>query len=298
MTDERPLDAPEPEEEREPTPAVPPLEAGWPGEEPLVPPAASGVGEMPAAGLPPAGMPPAEPPAAAVPPDELPRTEQMGTGTREQGAAAPPAGPRFADLGAGAPSNEDRTFAALAHASGLLNLVLGGFGGMLIAGVIWLVKREQSAWVGFHAAQSFVFQLAVFAGTLILAFVGTAVIIPCAVLTFGIGAILTAPFVLVLLALMFGGALYGLYGAWQVYEGRPFRYPWIGDWVAGQMSGAPLAPGAATGAASGTALAGGGLAAALAIACCALLALLPVATTIIAMAAAIFAAATGNGPGR
>ena len=80
-------------------------------------------------------------------------------------------------------TSDERTLAALAHASALLNFVLGGFGGIIAAAIIWLTHKEKSAWVAFHGLQSLVFQII------------------------------------------------SLYGAYQIYEGREFRYKWIGDWV-------------------------------------------------------------------
>ena len=54
-------------------------------------------------------------------------------------------------------SSDERTWAALAHASTLLNFVVG-MGGTIGAGLIWLIKREESEWVAFHGLQALVFQ--------------------------------------------------------------------------------------------------------------------------------------------
>ena len=39
--------------------------------------------------------------------------------------------------------------------------------------------------------------------------------------------------------LLFGGLVYALYGAYQVYEGRDFRYLWVGDWIERRASEQP-----------------------------------------------------------
>ena len=132
-------------------------------------------------------------------------------------------------------SSDERTWAALAHASTLLNAAVG-FGGLISAGVIWLTKKEESAWVAFHAAQSLVFQslqllvtLVVVGGSWVLGFAfsfltlgfGTFIAVPLMFLTFFLGMLI-----------MFGGVAYSLYGAFQIYNGQAFSYLWVGDWVA------------------------------------------------------------------
>ena len=44
------------------------------------------------------------------------------------------------------------------------------------------------------------------------------------------------------LAVLFGGLIYSLYGAYQVYEGREFKYKWAGDWAEQQMKKPPAPP--------------------------------------------------------
>jgi uncharacterized Tic20 family protein len=113
-------------------------------------------------------------------------------------------------------SADERTWAALAHASTLLNMVTG-MGGLIAAAVIWLTQKEKSAWVAFHGLQSLVFQAALY------------------FITFGVGTIVAVPVMIVVMLLGMacgtGGLVYSLYGAYQVYEGREFHYIWIGDWI-------------------------------------------------------------------
>jgi uncharacterized Tic20 family protein len=131
-------------------------------------------------------------------------------------------------------SSDKRTWAALAHASALLNFV-AGLGGLIASFVIWLTKKDESEWVAFHSLQSLVFQglqlviaLVVVGGTWALGFAfsfltlgfGTLIAVPLMFLTFFLGILI-----------MIGGLGYSLYGAYQVYNGGDFRYLWVGDWI-------------------------------------------------------------------
>jgi uncharacterized Tic20 family protein len=141
------------------------------------------------------------------------------------------------------------TMAALAHASILITLVsafAGGVGallGLVIPLVIYLSHRARSRTIAFQALQALVYQ-----GAGVLAYVGLALVLalivaglwiivgllsavvvgfllmPAAVLTTGLMVV-----VLLLAPLAWLG--YGLYAAYQVYQGGHFRYLFIGDWI-------------------------------------------------------------------
>lgn len=142
----------------------------------------------------------------------------------------------LAGSGASPYTSDERTWAALAHASALLNFFVAGLGGPIGALVIWLTQKDKSRWVGFHALQSLVFQTALFLATVV--FVGVIWVLGFAFsfVTIGFGTVIAVPIMIasffVAAALMLGGLGYSLYGAYQVYEGREFRYFWIGDWAA------------------------------------------------------------------
>ena len=131
-------------------------------------------------------------------------------------------------------SSDERTWAALAHASTLLNAATG-MGGLIAAAVIWLTQKEKSAWVAFHGLQSLVFQAALYLTVSLVVGVVWVVGFALSFITLGLGTIIAVPVMIVVmflgLALMMAGLVYSLYGAYQVYEGREFRYIWIGDWV-------------------------------------------------------------------
>lgn len=131
-------------------------------------------------------------------------------------------------------TSDERTWAALAHASTLLNMATG-MGGLIAAAVIWLTQKEKSAWVAFHGLQSLVFQAA--QSLIVFLVVGVVWVVGFAFsfITIGFGTIIAVPVMIIVMflgiALMMAGLVYSLYGAYQVYKGREFRYVWIGDWV-------------------------------------------------------------------
>ena len=137
-----------------------------------------------------------------------------------------------------APTDE-WTAASLAHASVLLTLILGlagGIGalvGLAVPLMMYLGYRGESRFVAFHALQSFVYQV-----------VGAVVVVALAVLVamaWTISGWLTAilvGFLLMPLALLLTLLLvcalvawlgYGLYAAYQVYQGCNFHYWLIGE---------------------------------------------------------------------
>lgn len=156
---------------------------------------------------------------------------------------------------------DEWTAAALAHASILLTVVLGPAGGAgaligpLIPLVIALGYRQRSRYVAFHALQSFIYQVV---GVLIGVPVYTAVtglltagtVIAYVITVIGFLALVLPGLLLVPIALLLtlvtvswvtGVPLawlgYGLFAAYQTYQGADFRYPLIGDWLAKEMGG-------------------------------------------------------------
>ena len=147
----------------------------------------------------------------------------------------PPQPPRMA----GRYTSDEVTMAALAHGSALVGLFTSGIGGIIVALIIWLVKKEESAYVGFQALQALVFQIAVLVVTIILgilvAFFWTiagilaSVAIGCCLMPFA----LALTFVIILVPL--AGLIYGLYGAIECYNGRDFAYWLVADFLKGQL---------------------------------------------------------------
>ncbi len=77
----------------------------------------------------------------------------------------------------GAPTENERTWGMLAHLSALVGLVFPLVGNILGPLVVWLTKREQSAFIGTHAKEALNFNITVtlagvVCGFLALIFIG------------------------------------------------------------------------------------------------------------------------------
>jgi uncharacterized Tic20 family protein len=132
-------------------------------------------------------------------------------------------------------TQDEKTWAALAHATILLALLSAGPLGPIAAFLIWLIKKEQSAYVGFQALQSLVYQIALVVLNWVM-WIGiallTAVIVGCLCIPIG-------------LAVSLGTIVYGCYAAYECSLGHDFRYVIIGDMLAERPtapSGPPTPP--------------------------------------------------------
>lgn len=144
---------------------------------------------------------------------------------------------------------DEWTAATLAHASALLTLILGMAGGVgaLVGPVVPLAMyfgyRQRSHFVAFHALQSFVYQVA---GVLLYAVLAAVLAVGVAIawtvsgllsavliglLLMPLALLLTLLMVLLLVCVPFAWLGYGLYAAYQVYQGRDFHYWLIGEWL-------------------------------------------------------------------
>src|SRR5215216_325170 len=115
---------------------------------------------------------------------------------------------------------EEKTWSILAHLSIFLNLFTG-FLGPVAALVIWLVYRDRSPKVAFHALQSMWYQVAwlvllgagwAFTGLLMLILIGFLLVPVMALLTL-------VPFV------------HAAYAAYQVSRGADYRYAVVADLI-------------------------------------------------------------------
>lgn len=145
-------------------------------------------------------------------------------------------------------TRDETNWAALAHASILLTLLLGvvtggvaALLGPIVPALIWYAYREKSEYVREQARQATIFQVAGLLGLLALVLVGAILVV--------VGWTVSAVLVIVLIGLvlllamlivtLFWGAalivlpiaqvVYGCYAAVEAYNGRPFRYWWIAD---------------------------------------------------------------------
>jgi hypothetical protein len=121
----------------------------------------------------------------------------------------------------------------LAHLSVLLNLVTG-FAGPIAALVVYLVYKDRSRYVAYHALQSTYFQLLWWVGGGFLAAVAWTI---AGVLSVVLIGCLLMPIALLFSLLPVGALIYGVIGAIQVSQGQDFRYWLVGDWVRGTLTG-------------------------------------------------------------
>jgi uncharacterized protein len=128
-------------------------------------------------------------------------------------------------------TSDERTWAMLAHLSVLANLVTG-FLGPVAAMVIYLVYKDRSRYVAYHALQATLNQLIWWVGGGALIGVIWAVTGMLSIIIIGL---LCIPFSLLLtilvLAMPLVSLIYGVVGAIEVNQGRDFRYWLVGDWV-------------------------------------------------------------------
>lgn len=147
-------------------------------------------------------------------------------------------------------TSEERTAAALAHASSILTLLVslgtGGIGGVIFAFIpflIYLAYKDRSRFVAFQAAQAFALQIvgtvglfvSIIAGSLVIGLVWALSLLLVVIL---IGLILIPVAVLVTLAVVtiwigapFVGMAFSAVATVETASGRDYRYPYIGPWV-------------------------------------------------------------------
>ncbi len=124
--------------------------------------------------------------------------------------------------GSGMSAQDERTWSMLAHLSILLSLVTG-IGGPIAALVIWLVYKDKSQRVAFHALQSIWYQVA----WAVIIFVGWSLTF---ILMFVLIGFLLVPVMAIASLVPF---VHMCYAAYKVYQGVDYRYPIIADMVDG-----------------------------------------------------------------
>ena len=119
-------------------------------------------------------------------------------------------------------AEDEQAWSMIAHLSVLLNLITG-LGGPIAALIIWLVYKDRSQRVAFHALQSLWYQIA----WLVVLAVGWSI-------TFGLMFVLIG-FLLVPLMLLVSLVpfIHQCYAAYKVYQGVDYRYPIIADVIDG-----------------------------------------------------------------
>jgi uncharacterized Tic20 family protein len=150
-------------------------------------------------------------------------------------------------------AEDERMWAAIAHGSALLTLLVGGLtGGLAVLFMlfiplgIYFAYRQRSEFVAYHALQAFALQVLCTVGWLVLlvggSVLGALLIVLLAITIIGIPVALIAALALPLLviaslALPLGMPVFGALAAWKAYRGEWYRYPRIGNWIDRQMHG-------------------------------------------------------------
>ena len=118
-------------------------------------------------------------------------------------------------LSASLPTREERTWALVAHLGGPAGLLLSaGLFGFAVPLVVWLARRDDSAFVGEQGKEALNFQLTLF---LVHALTWLFVLF-----TLGLGLVVVLPFLLVL---WIGELILGVVAALRANEGSCYRYP-------------------------------------------------------------------------
>ena len=119
----------------------------------------------------------------------------------------------------GAVSAEDEgLWSILAHVS----VIVAPIGAL----IIWLVFKDRSERVRFHALQALWYQVA-WLGIFVAYFVVATIL---SVVTFGIAAVILFPLMAIL---PFAPLAHGCYAAYKVSQGEDYRYPFVADRVDG-----------------------------------------------------------------
>jgi uncharacterized protein len=120
-------------------------------------------------------------------------------------------------------AQEERTWSILSHLSMFLNLFTG-FLGPIAALIIWLVYKDRSQRVAFHALQSMWYQI----GWLVVLAVGWTV---TGLLTLILIGFLLIPVMAIVSVVPF---VHAGYAAYRVSQGEEYRYPFVADLVEGR----------------------------------------------------------------
>jgi hypothetical protein len=147
-------------------------------------------------------------------------------------------------------SAEERTWAALAHFSTLLTLLVAvatlGIGGVVFAFVplaIYLAYKDKSDYVAYHAAQALALQVLMTVGFLaaflagllaiVVVWVVTALLIAILVglILIPVALLITLVLTLALVFMPFVAGAFSLAAGIQTAGGADYEYPYIGRWV-------------------------------------------------------------------
>lgn len=112
-------------------------------------------------------------------------------------------------------SKDDRTWGMICHLAGPIGLVVtGGTIGWLAPLIIWLIKKDESAFIADQAKEALNFQITIF-----LAVVAAVLL---TAITCGVGVIILIP---VAIGTLLAEFIFGIIGGMRANEGTRYRYP-------------------------------------------------------------------------
>ncbi|MCC6483601.1 MAG: DUF4870 domain-containing protein [Armatimonadetes bacterium] len=128
--------------------------------------------------------------------------------------------------GAG-PSARERNWAVAAHLSGsLLSVFLANWGLLGLIGplIVWLIEKDQSAYIADQAKEALNFQLTILIAALIFGLAGTMLTL----VTCGVGSLIVVPAaILVFGALLILDLVFGILAGLAASNGQYYRYPFV-----------------------------------------------------------------------
>jgi uncharacterized protein len=126
-------------------------------------------------------------------------------------------------VGGGMSAQDERTWSIIAHLSILLDLITA-IGGPVAALIIWLVYKDRSQKVAFHALQSLWYQVA----WIVILSIGWSITY---LLMFVLIGFLLIPVMVIVSIVPF---VHQCYAAYKISQGVDYRYPIIADMVDGE----------------------------------------------------------------
>lgn len=115
------------------------------------------------------------------------------------------------------PTQQERTMAMLCHIGGMLGIFVAP-GNLIVPLVIWLLKKDQSAFINEHGKEAINFQINLSIWAVI-----------CFVVSFVLLIVIIGAFLMPLTLGLLGLAalVLGIVAGVKAYEGNYYRYPWI-----------------------------------------------------------------------
>lgn len=118
-----------------------------------------------------------------------------------------------------APGMDERLMAVVSHLSFFVP-----HAGIVVPLIIWLLNQEKAPYAAYQSKQALFFHLFVLVAACVLGIISFFLV----VLTLGLSLFVLIP---LWAALELIPIVLGIIGAIQSYEGRDFRYPFIGSWM-------------------------------------------------------------------